>query len=126
VYDNSTANPANPTVPPRRVRWGRESTDEMGSMTLQVVPADEAELPQLLRAVRAAATRVPRGMNRAAAAMVDRIMDWDLNGDGKVEESEVPERFRRFIDQIDLNGDRVITRDEIEAFKKQLGGAERK
>jgi hypothetical protein len=43
VYDNSTANPRNPHVPPRRVRWGRESTDEMGSMTLLVAPASAAE-----------------------------------------------------------------------------------
>ena len=30
VYDNSTGNAANPFSPPRRVRWGPESTDEIG------------------------------------------------------------------------------------------------
>jgi hypothetical protein len=44
TYDNSADNPRNPTNPPRRVRWGRESLDEMGSMTLQVVAEDEAGL----------------------------------------------------------------------------------
>jgi hypothetical protein len=128
VYDNSADNPANPHSPPRRVRWGRESNDEMGSMTLQVVPADEAELPLLQRGVRAAATRTPRGAGRLVAGIADRIMDWDRNQDGKVEESEVPERFRRFLDQVDLNGDRVVTKDEIEALKKesQGGGEARK
>ncbi len=50
VYDNSTENPRNPNSPPVRVRWGRESEDEMGSMTLLVAtpPADEN------RALRAA------------------------------------------------------------------------
>ena len=30
TFDNSADNPHNPTSPPKRVRWGRESTDEMG------------------------------------------------------------------------------------------------
>jgi hypothetical protein len=29
VYDNSEANPANPTAPPARVTWGEETTNEM-------------------------------------------------------------------------------------------------
>jgi len=39
-YDNSEANPANPFSPPRRVRLGDKSTDEMGNLTLQVTTAD--------------------------------------------------------------------------------------
>ena len=35
-YDNSASNPRNPHSPPERVTWGRESTDEMGSIALQV------------------------------------------------------------------------------------------
>jgi hypothetical protein len=42
-YDNSTTNPRNPHSPPERVRWGRESTDEMGSMTLLVAAPSEAD-----------------------------------------------------------------------------------
>ncbi len=52
TYDNSADNPRNPTNPPRRVRWGKESTDEMGSMTLQVIAAREAEFPMLQTAYR--------------------------------------------------------------------------
>jgi hypothetical protein len=47
TYDNSAENPHNPTNPPRRVRWGKESTDEMGSITLQVVAAKEEDFPRL-------------------------------------------------------------------------------
>jgi mono/diheme cytochrome c family protein len=47
TYDNSAENPNNPTNPPRRVKWGKESTDEMGSVTLAVVAANEAEFPRL-------------------------------------------------------------------------------
>jgi mono/diheme cytochrome c family protein len=46
-YDNSAENPRNPTSPPKRVRWGRESTDEMGSSTLLVVAKKEEELAKL-------------------------------------------------------------------------------
>jgi hypothetical protein len=53
TYDNSADNPRNPTVPPKRVRWGRESLDEMGSMTLRVVAAKEEDFPKLQDAYRA-------------------------------------------------------------------------
>jgi len=48
TYDNSASNLRNPSTPPRRVRWGRESLDEMGSMTLLVTTPTAAE-GQLLR-----------------------------------------------------------------------------
>lgn len=38
VYDNSTQNSANPSSPPRRVRFGQGSMDEMGTLTLTLVP----------------------------------------------------------------------------------------
>jgi hypothetical protein len=50
TYDNSGGNPRNPSVPPVRVRWGEQSTDEMGSMTLQLV----APRPEDLRLVQEA------------------------------------------------------------------------
>ncbi len=51
AYDNSAANLANPSSPPVRVRWGRESTDEMGSMTLLVATPSSSDL-QALRAAQ--------------------------------------------------------------------------
>ncbi|MES1258582.1 MAG: hypothetical protein ABUS51_09130, partial [Acidobacteriota bacterium] len=38
IYDNSANNPRNPFSPPARVRWGENSTDEMGSLILNLVP----------------------------------------------------------------------------------------
>jgi hypothetical protein len=52
TYDNSADNPRNPASPPTRVLWGEGSNDEMGSMSLQVVAANEAEMPQLRQAYR--------------------------------------------------------------------------
>lgn len=51
TYDNSAANRRNPSSPPRRVTWGEESTDEMGSMTLRVIAAQDDQMPELQRAV---------------------------------------------------------------------------
>lgn len=49
VYDNSADNPRNPHVPPRRVTFGLESTDEMGRLGVQVMPRDGMEALTILR-----------------------------------------------------------------------------
>jgi hypothetical protein len=51
-FDNSAANPHNQFNPPRRVRWGLESSDEMGSVIFSAVPASEADLDEFNAAVR--------------------------------------------------------------------------
>src|SRR5260370_789887 len=38
LYDNSEDNRRNPDRPPKRVRWGQSSTDEMGDLWIQVLP----------------------------------------------------------------------------------------
>lgn len=68
-YDNSAENPKNPFSPPRRVRFGRESTDEMGSLTLALVPCDEADAGALRSAIRTHNQRAVRQrLARPAAA----------------------------------------------------------
>jgi tetratricopeptide (TPR) repeat protein len=49
LYDNSSANPRNPDRPPRRVRFGPNSTDEMGDLWLQVAARTAEERAQLVR-----------------------------------------------------------------------------
>lgn len=51
-YDNSAANPRNPYSPPRRVTFGEESTDEMGSISLMAYPKDEANFESLMEQYR--------------------------------------------------------------------------
>jgi hypothetical protein len=62
-YDNSADNPRNPSHPPAKVMWGEQSTDEMGSMTLQIVAKNEGDLPRLRQAftqhLREAALKSP-------------------------------------------------------------------
>jgi hypothetical protein len=50
VYDNSEDNPSNPHHPPQRVKWGHQTTDEMASLTLTVVPARNEEAEPLREA----------------------------------------------------------------------------
>ena len=47
VYNNSDANYRNPNTPPKRVQWGENSTDEMGSLLLNVVPKQAADIDAL-------------------------------------------------------------------------------
>jgi Flp pilus assembly protein TadD len=43
TYDNSRENSANPHSPPRHVTWGPQSSDEMGNLGLQLLPASAAD-----------------------------------------------------------------------------------
>ena len=43
TYDNSAENPRNPSNPPKRVRWGQGSEDEMGSIIYRALSADEGD-----------------------------------------------------------------------------------
>jgi tetratricopeptide (TPR) repeat protein/mono/diheme cytochrome c family protein len=47
TYDNSADNPYNINRPPRRVTFGKNTSDEMGDLWLQVVPRNPADLPLL-------------------------------------------------------------------------------
>ncbi len=53
IYDNSADNFRNPNNPPRRVTWGEQSTDEMGSLILSVVPRQAPDI-DVLRAATVA------------------------------------------------------------------------
>ena len=53
AYDNSTDNPRNPEHPPKRVRWGQRSSDEMGDLWVQVLTRSEPDLVTLTREFRA-------------------------------------------------------------------------
>jgi len=43
TYDNSTGNPHNPNHPPKRVRYGLQTTDEMAELWFQVLPRNLTE-----------------------------------------------------------------------------------
>ncbi len=102
TYDNSSTNPRNPTSPPKRVKWGPMSTDEMAAVTLNVIPARDAELAQLKEAKK----------NHAIDLFIDRALEdtrqrervqmvvtmFDKNGNGKLDAEERP-GVREFLGQ---------------------------
>ena len=75
TWDNSAANPRNPTTPPVRVRWGESSTDEMGQVSLLMVAADEADKDKLREALYKHAVEAARKSRWRG----DNI-DWDKLG----------------------------------------------
>jgi mono/diheme cytochrome c family protein len=50
-YDNSTDNPANPNNPPKLVKWGEQTTDEMCLCFFQVTTAKDSDADTLRRAI---------------------------------------------------------------------------
>ncbi len=38
TFDNSSGNPANPSNPPKRVKFGEQTTNEMGALVMDVIP----------------------------------------------------------------------------------------
>jgi len=56
-YDNSAANPANPSNPPVRVTEGWQTTDEMCLVYMTIVPEDEARRGELVQAIYASFSR---------------------------------------------------------------------
>lgn len=100
AYDNSADNPENPHNPPREIRWGRGSTDEMGSMTLMTVAKRKEDGSKLELAVRQ--HFLASLVNRESSDLVQMLMQLDDNDDGKLQRSEAPPRFNaeafRFID----------------------------
>lgn len=69
------------------------------------------------------------GRSVTAAQIVERIMSYDKNGDGKVTVDELPERMQHLVAMGDTNKDGALDRDEVrkladtlEAFVGLTGG----
>ena len=119
-YDNSEGNPDNPNAPPRRVKWGRETSDEMGSLTLLVTPKEEGDTRGLEQAIRQHLRTSMTG--RKPISVADRFASYDKNGDEQLSPDEVPQQLRRFFGRLDKNGDGVLSLDEA----KVLGALQRR
>ena len=95
VFDNSARNPNNPSRPPRRVRFGPRSTDEMAELMLQVLPADPAARPALVRdAARHVAQIVLAGSRLALADAPRNAPLWERVGTDLVAVGRMEEAIR--------------------------------
>ena len=130
-YDNSADNPDNPFSPPRRIKWGRESTDEMGSITLSVVPVDGTKDRKLRTAVagKNASMVVDLLGELRSTTMLERlpriIKHLDRNGDGDLQKSELPSRFGgRLFNRLDVDKNDILDASEIQTLKDWLKSLE--
>ena len=94
TYDNSAGNPNNPSQPPKPVKWGPMTTDEMGAITLSVIPARDEQLTELRQSKR----------NHSIDLFIDRAQEdtrrreqiqpmlamFDKNKNGKLDTEERP------------------------------------
>ncbi|MEM0896498.1 MAG: cytochrome c [Verrucomicrobiota bacterium] len=135
TYDNSADNPRNPFDPPQRIMWGRESTDEMGSITLQFVAVDSKDVSKLERAIRShrgrkvvaqlgkelfngdLEERVGMERERAIKGIVTRL---DRNKDQKLQKLEVPAQYRVNWDKGDIDKDGALNAEELESVWPEI------
>ncbi|MEL6105732.1 MAG: hypothetical protein AAFU85_06845 [Planctomycetota bacterium] len=119
-YDNSVENPENPHHPPKQVRWGRGSADEMGSMTLMAVAVDESGTTSLREATR---QHVRKSIiNQPAEKWAQMLMQLDTDHDGKLQRKEVPLRLdARIFRLLDRDKDEALDESEIRQVTRVLG-----
>ena len=96
VYDNSAENELNPASPPKHVRYGEQSDDEMAELLLIVVPAPD-DLPVLWRdfAWKVHADAVAR-VERLAAEEPDAVRWQAQLGQLALKGRDYPEAIARY------------------------------
>ncbi len=118
-YDNTGENPANPSRPPRRVRWGEQTTDEMCLLGVQVVTENLTDLRKIL---------AMRG-NRLGVALVggDGVggRAGAVKRPGAATGSDfapvpIPERFKDVLGRYDGDGDGKLSAKEVDAMPPGL------
>jgi hypothetical protein len=120
-YDNSAANPHNPSKPPKRVRWGEQTTDEMCLLGVQVVTDSPADLRKIvaMRGNRLGAALMGGDggdpANRPAAGLMRGLRD-RLNTEGV----PIPERFKEQLSRFDKNSDGKLSSAEIDAMPQGM------
>lgn len=114
-YDNSADNPQNPNDPPKPVRWGEQTTDEMCLLGVQVVTNSLADLRQIA-SMRgnflgvALSGGVPP---KVTEADIPKIID-QVNG------IPIPDRFKAVLSLYDADEDNRLSNEEIDKMPAPL------
>lgn len=111
-YDNSAENPQNPSTPPRQMRWGEQTTDEMCVLGLQVITKTQDDLKILIR----------QPNNRIAAALVGGVVNVGPSGPLKLPPGgfPIPAEARLLVGRFDLNSDGSLQMNEIDAMPDRI------
>jgi len=104
LYDNSEANPHNPSRPPQRVHFGEQTTDEMGFAFLQVALPHRDDVPAFRR-----------------ASLLSRVEDMIETNDFSGMNQRQAERIRAAMAMFDRNHNGKLEPDEKEALMKAIG-----
>jgi hypothetical protein len=105
IYDNSEANPHNPSHPPKRVTFGEQTTNEMAFAFLQVALPGREDVPAFRR-----------------AATLSRVQDMIENNDLSALGGRQEERIRAAIALFDRNHDGKLDAEERAALMKFIEG----
>ncbi|MEX2217102.1 MAG: hypothetical protein WD768_23520 [Phycisphaeraceae bacterium] len=102
TYDNSTANPSNPSSPPKRVRWGEQTTDEMAILFVSAVPERMTDLALLRGASAGKMAKSFSSDPEAIKEMVQKqlISRFDKNGNGVLDADERREALKAIREQV--------------------------
>lgn len=114
TYDNSSENPRNPHVPPQRVVYGPESTNEMGQIELQVLPRSAADLAALQSdyAAKDLAARIA-GLEKAVELAPGDPEQQRLLAMRYLDANRFDEAMKRFRESIRLKPDFVEARHSL-------------
>ena len=127
TYDNSENNYDNPFSPPKRIKWGRESTDEMGSITLLAVPTEADDITKLTRQTKINQAKIFAQLGREFSnarilerfQMVIKFLDKDM--DGSLQSSELPERLRSpLLLRLDIDKNKTLDASELKTLQDWL------
>jgi mono/diheme cytochrome c family protein len=121
TYDNSDANPANPSRPPKRVTYGEQTANEMAILILDVTPVDQGSRPS-------AAARDAGTVDFARRA-ADAMRKLDKDGDGKLGLDEIvtamgdresSAELEKKLVQFDRDNDKQLNPSELAEALKAL------
>ena len=125
TYDNSEANKDNPSHPPVRVMAGPRSTDEMGNLLLQLVPASAADRAKLQADAQAreavANVAAAELMARAHPASAENLT---FLGASYVDVGRLPEGISALSKAVALSPDSSKARNELAGGLLKAGRVE--
>lgn len=104
VYDNTVDNPDQPSIPPKPVKFGESTTDEMCVGVYHYTV--DGESPEM--------AVMDKEEKKKDGVTVEDVMNMlDKNGDGKITKDEAPERLQQNFAFVDTNKDGVLTASEV-------------